>query len=371
MEDEHQDGEYSSLPNSHNGIDNGNNNEGPIQDDRSWEDIPGPSYLNHFNDDIPSSSSSSSNYETPSKRAKTIESSESSKYDTSSSYESSSSNDQGPYWKRKLAPRRKRLTKTAKLRKSITLREKKRREKLAIIKNKKQRAEARRKSKQHEKELRHKIKEQMKQEIERYLADLDDKIDFEYRGSTEYRQWGTTQYNFNMRFIQERLQHIRSYSQIMDITTELFIRGIERALQESDINDTDQVRIILRNPTLDRYTSISFRQLSELDIERDILSKFEQIIQSNESIVFVDEIEINIVVARKPRQKGGRYLHRTIMSLQRWLKKKTSIVVIKNTEDNMCFARALAVTKGYIEYKNGDMSRLVFDKLTKDRPEQY
>ena len=158
---------------------------------------------------------------------------------------------------------------------SITLREKKRREKLAIIKNKKQRAEARRKSKQHEKELRHKIKEQMKQEIERYLADLDDKIDFEYRGSTEYRQWGTTQYNFNMRLIQERLQHIRSFSDILNTTTELFIRGIERALQESDINDTDQVRIILRNPTLDRYTSISFRQLSELDIERDILSKFE------------------------------------------------------------------------------------------------
>ena len=124
MEGEHQDGEYSFLPNSHNGIDNGNNNEGPIHDDRSWEDIPGPSYLNHFNDDIPSSSSSS-NYETPSKRAKTIESSESSTYDTSSSYESSSSNDQGPYWKRKLAPRRKRFTKTAKLRKSITrLREK-------------------------------------------------------------------------------------------------------------------------------------------------------------------------------------------------------------------------------------------------------
>ena len=85
--------------------------------------------------------------------------------------------------------------------------------------------------------------------------------------------------------------------------------------------------------------------------------------------MFVDGIEINIVVARKPRQKGGRYLRRTIMSLQRWLKKKQSIVVIKNTEDNMCFARALAVAKGYIEYKNGDTSRLVYQKLAQDRPE--
>ena len=365
--DQQSGGEYLSDDNSNNGIEanetSTDNNVGPSGSGERvrWEDIPGPSGINNYDD------SASSDDEPSSKKTRVESESTDSSSDEISSVESTSSSDNAPFWKRKLAPRRKRLTNAAKLRKTITLREKKRRQKLAGKENKKQRARARKQ----EKKLREILKKQMKEEVIRYLAELDDKIDFQSEGTTEYPQWNTTQYNFRLRFIPERLEHIRSFSEIVNITTELFIRGLERALEETNALPDDQVRIILRNPTLDRYTSISFRKLKDLDLEEDILSKFEQIIQSNEQIVFVDNIEINIVVCKKPKQKGGGYLRRSIMSLQRWLKNKHSIVIIKNTEDNMCFARALAVSKGYVEYKKGEMPFSVYNKLNRDRPEQY
>ena len=86
--------------------------------------------------------------------------------------------------KRKLASQRERFTKAEKVRKTVTAREKKRHQKLANRKNKqttpktKQRAQARK----WEKFLRQKLQEQMKEEVTRYLAELDDKNDFQSEG---------------------------------------------------------------------------------------------------------------------------------------------------------------------------------------------
>ena len=180
----------------------------------------------------------------------------------------------------------------------------------------------------------------MEAEISHYLNDLDDKMKFIAKASKTYPRWGTTQYDFPLRFRPEMLEHIHSFSEIMDVTTELFIRGIERALNASNLSQNDRIRIVLRNPRLDRYTSISFRTLNQLDIEADIVDKFEQLLQSGETLFFADELEINVVVARPSSKKGSSFLRRTMMSLNRWLERKRSIVTITNEKDKMCFARA-------------------------------
>ena len=130
------------------------------------------------------------------------------------------------------------------------------------------------------------------------------------------------------------------------------------------------MRIVLRNPTLDRYTSMSFRTLDQLDIEADIIDKFEQMLQSGDTLFFADELEISIIVVRRTNKKGSGFLHRTIMSLNRWLDCKKSIVTIDNKKHTMCFARALSVTMGYVKYKRGELSGKQYDRIRKDRPDQ-
>ena len=128
------------------------------------------------------------------------------------------------------------------------------------------------------------------------------------------------------------------------------IRGIKRALNAINLSENDRMRIVLRNPTLNQYTSISFRTLDQLDIEADIIDKFEQMLQSGDTLFFADELEISIIVTRRTNKKGSGFLHRTIMSLNRWLD------CIDNKKDKMCFAQALSVTMGYVKYKRGELS---------------
>ena len=111
------------------------------------------------------------------------------------------------------------------------------------------------------------------------------------------------------------------------------------------MNPTDQVRFVLRSDQLQTPISIPFLPLEELTTER-ILSNVEKVVQSNEDFRLNDTVTIDIIRVEMPRGSGR--LKRTTLNIRDHLKKKKSVICINN-KDNLCLARALAVSIARIE----------------------
>ena len=112
-----------------------------------------------------------------------------------------------------------------------------------------------------------------------------------------------------------------------------------------DMNPNDQVRFVLRSDQLQTPISIPFLPLEELTVEK-VLSRVEKVVQSNEDFRLNDTVTINIIHVEMPRGSGR--LKRTTLNIRDHLKKKKSVVLINN-KDDICLARALAVSIARIE----------------------
>ena len=123
----------------------------------------------------------------------------------------------------------------------------------------------------------------------------------------------------------------------------IFDRLIEDVTE--GMNPTDQVRFVLRSDQLQTPISIPFCPLEELTVEK-VLSNVEKVVQSNEDFRLNDTVTINIIHVEMPRGSGG--VKRTTLNIRDHLKKKKSIITINN-KDNLCLARALAVSIARIE----------------------
>ena len=111
------------------------------------------------------------------------------------------------------------------------------------------------------------------------------------------------------------------------------------------MNPTDQVRFVLRSDQLQTPISIPFLPLEELTTEK-VLSHVEKVVQSNEEFGLNDTVTIDIIHVEMPRGSGR--LKRTTLNIRDHLKKKGSVISINN-KDNLCLARALAVSIARIE----------------------
>ena len=123
----------------------------------------------------------------------------------------------------------------------------------------------------------------------------------------------------------------------------IFDRLIEDVTE--GMNPTDQVRFVLRCDQLQTPISIPFCPLEELTVEK-VLSNVEKVVQSNEDFRLNDTVTINIIHVEMPRGSGR--LKRTTLNIRDHLKKKGSVITINN-KDNLCLARALAVSIARIE----------------------
>ena len=123
----------------------------------------------------------------------------------------------------------------------------------------------------------------------------------------------------------------------------IFDRLIEDVTE--GMNPTDQVRFVLRSDQLQFPISIPFCPLEELTVEK-VLSNVEKVVQSNEDFRLNDTVTINIIHVEIPRGSGG--VKRTTLNIRDHLKKKQSVIPINN-KDNLCLARALAVSIARIE----------------------
>ncbi len=169
---------------------------------------------------------------------------------TSSS--SSSDSEPIPNWKRKLTKRRMKRKEIAKLRKTLTLRQKRTLARKRLLKTR----QTRRLFRKQKKMFQQRIKQQINDEIQEYLNSLDTKHQLIDRGRIDYPRWMITQFNFGLNFIESELAKLDSFSAILNMVNDLFIRAIENAIERvGPISDNDRVRIIVRNPQLDRITS--------------------------------------------------------------------------------------------------------------------
>ncbi|XP_072050213.1 uncharacterized protein [Amphiura filiformis] len=270
-----------------------------------------------------------------------------------------------PHWKKRLAIRRRKRAEIAKSRKTLTKREKKKQLKEKMYKNKREKHLAKQQELKKQKELDRLFQE----ELRRHKRDLDRSINLERSTHKRHPNFNSTETEFRLSF--SNLDNINSFSGIQEQIELLFERAIERALDQLNVSQDDSIRIILTNPSLDRTISMSFAQMSQFDIAQHLLTKLEKIIQSNENFHFLADMRLIIVVSHKPKQKGGHFARRTTLSIKKYLQKKKAIVVIKNRNDDMCFARALAVTIAMSEKKENQIDRKTYNKIVNGRPEQY
>ena len=114
-----------------------------------------------------------------------------------------------------------------------------------------------------------------------------------------------------------------------------------------DMNEKDQVRFVLRSNQLDKPISLPFMPVEQLTSER-LFSQFERVIQSNQDFRLNDTLTVDIIHVVAP-QGSGKRSKRTTLDLREYLRKKGSVITIKNNNDNLCLARALVVAVAKIE----------------------
>ena len=114
-----------------------------------------------------------------------------------------------------------------------------------------------------------------------------------------------------------------------------------------DMNPNDQVRFILSSDQLQTPIVIPFCSLEELTTEK-VLSHVEKVVQSNEEFRLNNTVNIDLIRVEMPQGSGKSRVKRNIVDIREYLKKKKSVIPINN-KDNLCLARALAVSIARIE----------------------
>ena len=111
------------------------------------------------------------------------------------------------------------------------------------------------------------------------------------------------------------------------------------------MNPTDQVRFVLSSNQLQTPIALPFCPLEELTTEK-VLSHVEKVVQSNEEFRLNSTVNIDLIRVEMPRGSGR--LKRTTLNIREYLRKKKSVIPINN-KDDLCLARALAVSIARME----------------------
>ena len=126
----------------------------------------------------------------------------------------------------------------------------------------------------------------------------------------------------------------------------------------------DRIRISLRNNLLDFDCYVPFRQVSDFTTE-SLLNQIIKISQSKKEFLFLGYIEIDIIHV-KDIPIGGNRSKNSVIDLEKW--KTNSKKVVKIVGDGLCSARAIVVSKAYVDGIKG----LEWRRVRSDRmQEQY
>ena len=157
------------------------------------------------------------------------------------------------------------------------------------------------------------------------------------------KKFNTTAKNYSVQFnnVLDEVDLLESRKR----TYSIFHHLIEDVTE--DMNPNDQVRFILSSDQLQTPIVIPFCSLEELTSEK-VLSYVEKVVQSNEEFRLNNTVNIDLIRVEIPQGSGKSRVKRNIVDIREYLRKKKSIITINN-KDNLCLARALAVSIARIE----------------------
>ena len=173
------------------------------------------------------------------------------------------------------------------------------------------------------------------------------------------KKFGMTATDHRVRF--NNVLADRDLLESYESTLKIFHHLLEEVTEGMAPND--QVRFILRSEQLETPISLPFMTVEQLNAER-VYSELERVIQSNEEFRLNDTVTIDINHVKTPQGSGKSRVKRITLNIRDYLKQKNSIISINN-KDDLCLARALAVSIARIE-KDPQYAQII----KSDRPVQ-
>ena len=165
----------------------------------------------------------------------------------------------------------------------------------------------------------------------------------ESRRKYHSKKFGMTATDHRVRF--NNVLADRDLLESYETTLKIFHHLLEEVTEGMAPND--KVRFILRSEQLDTPISLPFMTVEQLNAER-VYSELERVIQSNQDFRLNDTVTIDINHVKTPQGSGKSRVKRITLNIREYLNNKKSIVRINNTDD-LCLARALAVSIARIE----------------------
>ena len=132
----------------------------------------------------------------------------------------------------------------------------------------------------------------------------------------------------------------------------LFDDVTQQIKQKLNAEASDMIRLSINHPSLDMGIHIPFMCTDQLE-GAVLLDQIEKVLQSNTEFKLNDGLlKMDITHTKPPRGSGKPKRLTTELDSKVFAQKKRSIIQINNTEDNLCFARAVVVGMRYSEREN-------------------
>ena len=189
---------------------------------------------------------------------------------------------------------------------------------------------------------------------------------YQIQPSKDYhsQKFNMTAKNYRVQFNNtlDNVDLLQSQNRTYDIFDHL-LRDVTQGM-----NSTDQVRFVLQSNQLQFPISLPFCSLKELTTEK-VLSQVEKVVQSNEEFRLNDTVNIDLIRVEMPQGSGRSKVKRQTWNIRDYLKGKKSVITINNMDD-LCLARALAVSIARIE-KDPQYKRMIDSKCTVQRERAF
>ena len=194
--------------------------------------------------------------------------------------------------------------------------------------------------------------------------DMRNLYDFNDVDNKKSRKFRTESHVFTASF--KRFQDLRPHQ-----LNALFDDVTQQIKQKLNAEPSDMIRLSINHPSLDMGIHIPFMCADQLE-GAVLLDQIEKVSQSNTEFKLNDGLlKMDITHTKPPRGSGKPKRLTTELDSKVFAQKKRSIIQINNTEDNICFARAVVVGMCYSERENTETWNKRWKYIKKsDRPLQ-
>ena len=156
------------------------------------------------------------------------------------------------------------------------------------------------------------------------------------------RRFQTESKNFSIHLYYENSENVELteiFSEMSRSLDEIFVNIL------NTIEDSDQIRIALRNVELEREIWLPFREKRHFNMDL-LMNEIIKVSQSKNEFILNGLLEIEAIVVKVP-VIGGKYDNGSFMNIDKW--RKNSNKVVRIVGDGLCLARAIVVSRAHAD----------------------